>query len=70
VDDARVQNACGAGDAAVAGFLSALLEGETLERAGRLAATAGRDSLYGTDTLGGLRDWTTMVATLEEGGDE
>lgn len=60
VDTKRMQNACGAGDAAVAGFLSALLNGETLERAGRFAMLAGRDNLYGIDALQGLRSWKAM----------
>lgn len=64
VDAARVRNACGAGDAAVAGFLTALLRGETLARAGQLAMIAGRDSLYGVDTTSGLRPWATMQADL------
>lgn len=64
VDAARVCNACGAGDAAVAGFLAALLEGESPERAGRLAMVAGRDSLYGADTLTGLRSWEEMTREL------
>ena len=57
---ARVKNACGAGDCAVAGLLSAMLEGDGVERAGRLAMIAGRDNLYGVDALQGLRDWETM----------
>jgi sugar/nucleoside kinase (ribokinase family) len=59
-----MRNACGAGDAAAAGFLSAILSGETLERAGRLAMIAGRDSLYGDDALRGLRDWAAMRRDL------
>jgi len=64
VERRRMRNACGAGDAAAAGFLSAMLSGETLERAGRLAMIAGRDSLYGDDALRGLRDWAAMRRDL------
>ena len=64
VERRRMRNSCGAGDAAVAGFLSAMLSGETLERAGRLAMIAGRDSLYAEDALGGLRDWAAMRRDL------
>lgn len=60
VDESKMVNACGAGDAAVAGFLTALLRDESPEQAGRLAMLAGRDSLYGVDTVQGLRDWETM----------
>jgi len=61
-DPARVCNACGAGDAAVGGFLTALLNGEDAAMAGRLAMLAGRDSLYGVDTTSGLRAWAAMRA--------
>jgi len=59
-DDARFKNSCGAGDAAIAAFLSAMLDAETAESAGRLAMIAGCDNLYGVDALGGLRDWGGM----------
>jgi len=59
-DPARILNACGAGDAAVAGFLAAILAGEGPETAARLAMLAGRDSLYGVDTTSGLRSWDEM----------
>ena len=60
VETSRFVNACGAGDAAVAGFLTAMLRGASPERAGQLAMIAGRDSLYGADTTSGLADWTAM----------
>jgi len=62
MDRDRFVNACGAGDAAVAGFLSAMLEGRPAQTAVRLAMIAGRDSLYGPDALSGLRDWEIMLA--------
>jgi len=64
VEADRVHNASGAGDAAVAGFLCALLSGETPERAGAFAMLAGRDNLYGPDALGGLRTWEEMAADV------
>jgi len=57
VEAARFRNACGAGDAAVAGFLTALLQGEDVVTAGRAAMVAGRDSLYGVDAFSGLGAW-------------
>jgi sugar/nucleoside kinase (ribokinase family) len=56
VDADRFVNACGAGDAAVAGLLTGLLRGETPADAGHLAMCAGRDSLYGVDTTSGLTE--------------
>jgi sugar/nucleoside kinase (ribokinase family) len=59
-----VCNASGAGDCAVAGFLTALLKDETIANAGRCAMLAGRDNLYGNDALSGLRSWDEMVEDL------
>jgi sugar/nucleoside kinase (ribokinase family) len=64
VDRARFRNACGAGDCAVAGFLTALLEGAPLVDAARFAMRAGRDNLYGADAVSGLSDWGLMAAEL------
>ena len=61
VAKARLKNACGAGDSAVAGFLTAMLDGMDIEKAGRCAMRAGRDNLYGVDALSGLSDWTQMT---------
>ena len=61
-DPDRVVNACGAGDAALAGFLTGLLTGEGLEVCGRAAMLAGRDSLYGVDTTSGLTSWASVIA--------
>jgi len=68
-DPALTRNASGAGDAAVAGFLAALLSGETIERAGKYAMIAGRDNLYGPDALTGLTDWEGMTAAIAEGAE-
>jgi len=61
-DPDRMKNACGAGDCAVAGFLTALLKGAEIENAARYAMRAGRDSLYGIDALSGLSDWNEMTS--------
>jgi len=65
VDPERIINASGAGDVAVAGFLAAIIENETPERAGAYAMLAGRNNLYGCDALEGLTDWCTMTDELE-----
>jgi sugar/nucleoside kinase (ribokinase family) len=67
VNRRRVQNASGAGDCAVAGFLTALISGAAIERAGQYAMLAGRDNLYGVDAFSGLRDWKTMTTFLDRG---
>ncbi|TSA33208.1 MAG: carbohydrate kinase family protein, partial [Verrucomicrobiaceae bacterium] len=60
----RIKNACGAGDCAVAGFLSAVLKGVEIEKAARYAMLAGRDNLYGSDAISGLRGWETMTRSI------
>lgn len=65
LDRERFRNASGAGDCAVAGFLSALLNGESASTAAKYAMMAGRDNLYGPDALSGLRDWTQMTKELK-----
>ncbi len=65
VEKNRFCNASGAGDCAVAGFLAGLLNGATLEIAGRYAMLAGHDNLYGSDALSGLSDWTQMAKRIE-----
>lgn len=64
VEAGLVRNACGAGDCAIAGFLSALLDGESVRDAAAFAMLAGRDNLYGEDSLLGLRDWPRMAAEI------
>jgi sugar/nucleoside kinase (ribokinase family) len=63
-EPARIKNACGAGDCAVAGFLAALLNGVEIEKAAKYAMLAGRDNLYGIDAFSGLSDWKAMTAFL------
>jgi sugar/nucleoside kinase (ribokinase family) len=64
VDAERFRNASGAGDCAVAGFLTALLKDESIMNAGRFAMMAGRDNLYGNDALSGLMDWSQMESEV------
>jgi sugar/nucleoside kinase (ribokinase family) len=64
VDAGRFCNASGAGDCAVAGFLTALLNDEKIITAGKYAMLAGRDNLYGPDALSGLGKWSEMKNLL------
>ena len=65
LDVTRFRNASGAGDCAVAAFLTALLNDESIINAGRLAMLAGRDNLYGNDALSGLEEWRQMKNFLK-----
>jgi len=64
-DPDRIKNACGAGDCAVAGFLTALLNGEEIEKSAMYAMHAGRDNLYSIDAISGLTGWKEMTESLE-----
>ncbi|MFA6472197.1 MAG: carbohydrate kinase family protein [Candidatus Latescibacterota bacterium] len=64
VDESRVKNACGAGDVAVAGFLTAILKGENPDIAVQYAMCSGRNNLYGMNATDGLTDWDTMTKEL------
>jgi len=64
VDVAQVINASGAGDVAVAGFLTALLKGHDPETALKYSMCAGRNNLYGIHATDGLTDWENMTKEL------
>jgi sugar/nucleoside kinase (ribokinase family) len=64
-DPAKVKNATGAGDTAVAAFLTAILDGNTAEHALKYAAIAGRNNLYCHDIYEELDDWQSMEKELK-----
>lgn len=66
VESKRFCNASGAGDCAVAGFLSALLRDNDIVTAGKYAMMAGRDNLYGNDAVSGLREWSYMEDSVKK----
>jgi sugar/nucleoside kinase (ribokinase family) len=57
----------GAGDATIAGFLSALLRDMSLEQALTMAVAVGACNVEAADALGGLRPWDETVARVESG---
>lgn len=61
----RVKNATGAGDTAVAAFLSAILDNQSSELALKYAAIAGRNNLYCQDIYEELNDWQNMEMEIE-----
>lgn len=64
-DPEKVKNATGAGDTAVAAFLSAILDGENPDAAMKYASNAGRNSLYCLNICDELSDWLEMEKAIE-----
>ena len=53
----KIASAAGSGDSSIAGFLTALLKGHSLEECLKLANAAGAMNLRALDTLSGLSSW-------------
>ncbi|NIA17032.1 MAG: carbohydrate kinase family protein, partial [Planctomycetes bacterium] len=56
----------GAGDATIAGFLSALINGCSPIEALRIANTVGCQNVQTYDTLSGIKDWKTTLAQASD----
>jgi sugar/nucleoside kinase (ribokinase family) len=65
IDSSRPVNATGAGDTAVAAFLTAVLNGETPDTAIRYAAMAGRESLYCENIFEDIDNWEQLTAKIQ-----
>ncbi len=65
VDPARFRNASGAGDTAVAAFLSGIIDGMSPELTLKYTAMAGRNNLYSDDIYTDLADWEEMGIEIE-----
>ncbi|MDY6868168.1 MAG: carbohydrate kinase family protein [Chloroflexota bacterium] len=63
----NLQGTTGAGDAAIAGFLSTILQGKAPEDALIMAAAAGACSVEGVDSISGLRSWEAIVSRVKGG---
>ena len=61
----RIKNASGAGDTAVAAFLTAILSDEKPEIALKYATVGGRDSLYCIQLYHELNDWQGMTEAIQ-----
>lgn len=64
-DPAKVINANGAGDTAIAAFLSAILEGLDPVKSLQYAAMAGRNKLYCNNILEDLEGWEVMTEQIQ-----
>jgi len=57
----------GAGDATIAGFLAALLRGQSLEQAATMACAVGACNVEAADALSGVRSWEETVRRVQAG---
>jgi sugar/nucleoside kinase (ribokinase family) len=62
-----VKGTTGAGDAAIAGFLSSLLRGSDAQTALVMAAAAGACSVSTSDSTSGLMPWEDLLAKIHSG---
>lgn len=63
----KVASAVGAGDAAIAGFLSALLRGYSIEQTLKIACAVGACSVEVLDAVGGVRSWEETINRINNG---
>ena len=66
-EEAKVINAIGAGDTAIAAFLSAILDGNGPLSSLKYASLSGRNSLYCNNLYEELRDWKDMTLEITKG---
>lgn len=64
-DPTKIKSTTGAGDTAVAAFLSAILDGENPENSLKLASIAGRNNLYVQNIYEELPGWADMLKDLK-----
>jgi sugar/nucleoside kinase (ribokinase family) len=64
-DPLKIKNSSGAGDTAVAAFLSAILNNEDPDSSVRYAAMAGRNNLYCKNVYDDLSDWQDMTKEIK-----
>ncbi len=64
VDNSKIVHASGAGDTAVAAFLSAILNGEIPENAIKYSAIAGRESLYCNNVYNDIGNWEELTEKI------
>jgi len=64
---AIVVSTAGSGDAAIAGFLAAMLHGQSIEQAANTAAAVGAFNVEALDTLSGIRSWDETQRRIRAG---
>ena len=62
----NVASATGSGDSSIAGFLSAFLNGETIENSIRMACAVGGLNITAFDALSGLKSWDETMKIIKK----
>lgn len=63
----RILSGTGAGDTSIAAFLTAMLEGESVEQCMHMAAAAGASCVSGYDALSGLKTYDKLKQKIAAG---
>jgi sugar/nucleoside kinase (ribokinase family) len=63
----RVLSGTGAGDTSIAAFLTAILDGYSLERCLQLATATGASCVSAHDALSGLKSFEQLIAKIDNG---
>lgn len=63
----KVASAVGAGDAAIAGFLAAVLRGCSVEETLKIACAVGAHNVEAWDAVSGIRSWEETLARIRAG---
>ncbi|GAB4324999.1 MAG: hypothetical protein Kow0059_20910 [Candidatus Sumerlaeia bacterium] len=61
MDVAHIASATGSGDSSIAGFLSAVVRGHSLEETIRLSQAVAYQNLQALDALSGIKDWAESL---------
>lgn len=62
----KFASAAGAGDAAIAGFLVALLRGESIEMCLKYACVCGAQNVQALDAISGIRNWKETTSKVKK----
>lgn len=63
----KIASATGSGDSSIAGFLSAYLRGESVERCLQFANCVGFQNLHELDALSGIHNWKETCGMVDSG---
>jgi len=64
----QIASATGSGDSSIAGFLSALLRGHSIEECLACANCVGYQNLHALDALSGIKTWQETAEMFQKGG--